>query len=142
MRHLETLAILGLALGVASAQVVVDRMPCDAEHIKPNFEVDVETRVRGRLTDQTGAPFSRSRIKLRKYRTEQEQTGFLSADTDADGNFDLGTVQPGKFRLVAAPHRGFAQPERLRCVKHPDCMLNIVLKVNGTDLPFAHCPIR
>ena len=73
-----------------------------AEHIKPNLELDRTTRVSGRVIDQSGAPFKKSRIELRKYMSEERQITAKTVLTDQNGKFDLDATKPGKYRLLAS----------------------------------------
>jgi hypothetical protein len=43
---------------------------------------------------------------------------------------------------LASPNRAFAQPEKLDCYERRNCNLEIVLKANGTDRPYAGCTVR
>ena len=113
-----------------------------AEHIAPNLKLDQTTRVKGRVVDQTGAPFKKSRVELRKYMSEKRQIAMKTVLTDEDGRFQLGSIKSGKYRLLPSPSRAFRQPELLDCPNRPDCQLNITLVVNPTDLPESNCPIR
>src|ERR1700716_2425609 len=97
------------------------------------------TKVGGNLTDQTREPFRNSPIELRFFVSESEQITASKLATDADGNFDLGVVKRGDYRLLLSPHRGFTQPAKLECSSN-DCTLNTVLIVNPTDGLGAGCP--
>jgi hypothetical protein len=111
------------------------------EQIQPNLNLKEDTRVRGRLTDQTTQPFRNSPIELRLFVSESEQITANKVSTDGNGNFDLGVVKQGNYRLLLSPHRGFKQPAKLECWSS-DCTLNNVLIVNPTDALGAGCPIR
>jgi len=113
-----------------------------AEHIKPNLELDRTTRVTGRVIDQSGAPFKKSRVELRKYMSEERQIAVKTVLTDQDGRFDLGAIKSGRYRFLPSPSRAFQQPERLDCSNRANCQLDITLKANPTDLPESSCPIR
>lgn len=115
------------------------------EPIHPNFTPAEDVVVRGRITDQTTAPFQNSPIELRRFISERKQVTVKKVSTDADGKFDLGLVKHGDYRLLLSPHRGFKQPEKLECSSIPptrDCTVDAVLIVNPTDGPAAGCPIR
>ena len=111
------------------------------EPVQPNLNLKEDTRVRGHLTDQTREPFRNSPIELRFFVSESKQITASKLATDADGNFDLGVVKRGDYRLLLSPHRGFKQPAKLECSSN-DCTLNTVLIVNPTDGLGAGCPIR
>jgi hypothetical protein len=111
------------------------------EQVQPNLNLKEDTRIRGRLTDQTKEPFRNSPIELRLFVSESKQITASKVSTDGDGNFDLGVVKRGDYRLLLSPHRGFKQPARLECLSS-DCTLNTVLIVNPTDALGAGCPIR
>ena len=139
--------ILGALLTASFAQTVV--LPsgspsnnCESEPVDPNLVVTQTTQVEGTIQDQTGAPLTDSPVRLRKYVSARKQNESRITSTDSAGRFDLGNVKPGKYRLLASPHRGFAQPAELKCSAEKSCSLKIVLKVNPTDLPYAGCPIR
>jgi hypothetical protein len=63
------------------------------------------------------------------------------ASTDGDGNFDLGVVKRGDYRLLLSPNRAFKQAEKLKCWSK-DCTLDVVLIGDPTDQLTANCPIR
>jgi hypothetical protein len=119
------------------------------EPLKPNLVLSSDTAIHGTIRDQTKAPFSNSPIQLRKYISETKQVPIKTVQTDAQGNFDLGVVKAGKYRLLLSPNRDFAQPQRLECSAR-ECNLDVTLAANGTDLvtaipPYsviANCPIR
>jgi hypothetical protein len=112
------------------------------EPIHPNFTPADDALVRGRITDQTTAPFQNSPIELRRFISERKQVIVKKVSTDADGKFDLGLVKHGDYRLLLSPHRGFKQPEKLECSSTRDCTVDAVLIANPTDGPAAGCPIR
>jgi hypothetical protein len=111
------------------------------EKIRPNLKLREDTSVRGHVADQTAVPFRNSPIELRRFISEAKQTIVRKASTDADGNFDLGTVQRGDYRLLLSPHRGFKQPDKLAC-RAKDCVLDVSLIANPTDQLAVSCPIR
>jgi hypothetical protein len=111
------------------------------EHIRPNLMLIGDTRVQGRVTDQTTAPFRKSPIELRRFISENDVMTVKKSTTDSEGRFDLGVVKQGKYRLLLSPHRGFKQPDKLEC-DSMDCKIDAVLIANPTDAPTANCPIR
>ena len=111
------------------------------EPIRPNLIVIEDTRVQGRVTDQTTAPFRKSPIELRRFASENDVVTMKKSTTDGEGRFDLGVVKQGKYRLLLSPHRGFKQPDKLEC-DSMDCKIDAVLIANPTDALAANCPIR
>jgi hypothetical protein len=112
------------------------------EPLRPNFAPTEDVHVRGRITDETAAPFQHSPVELRRFTSQRKQVTLKKVLTDDDGNFDLGIVKRGSYRLLLSPNRGFKQPENVECEKAKDCSFNSTLIVNPTDLPTASCPIR
>jgi hypothetical protein len=103
--------------------------------------LEEDTRIHGRLTDESGAPFRHSRIELRSFVSQSEQITVKSIVTDDDGKFGLGVVKQGNYRLLLSPNRGFKQPAKLECLQK-NCTLDTVLMTNPSDMPGAGCPIR
>ncbi len=97
--------------------------------------------VTGQLKEPTGAPFSKSKVELRK-RTKGEYKVYRSVMTDQVEHFDLGMVPVGKYRFLPGPNRGWKQPQNLICSESRSCSLHLVLQLNSTDQPFAACPIK
>jgi hypothetical protein len=60
---------------------------------------------------------------------------------DDEGNFNLGVVRRGNYRLLLSNSRAFRQPETLTCWGKK-CTLETILVVNPTDEPTTNCPIR
>jgi hypothetical protein len=115
---------------------------CSSEVLAPNLTLGKATIISGQVRDDTGAPFRDSKIVLRKLSDSPLQPSYLDVKTDARGTFSFDEAEPGKYRLLATPSRAFAQPAKLDCYEEPDCNLEIVLKANGTDLPYVGCPVR
>jgi len=114
----------------------------DVEKIHPNFEVQGQIHVLGTVRDETTAPFTNSRVELRKYISQRKQVSVRVVSTDSAGRFDLGIVSRGKYRLLASPTRAFKQPAALQCQNIDKCELKITLIVSPTDMPDSQCPIR
>jgi hypothetical protein len=112
------------------------------ETIHPNLELNKSFRVIGTVSDQSGAPLKNSRVELRRYISQRKQVKVKMTTTDADGRFDLGTIEPGRYRLLPSPSRVFKQPSKLQCENEGTCDLKITLVVNATDQPDSICPIR
>jgi hypothetical protein len=137
---------LGLA-GLSAAQLVQigpdDRHYCaKVEHIKPNLHVPSSVQLTGHVEDESGAPFKNSLVELRRYVSEARQVPAANAKTDDNGDFHLGEVSKGVYRLLASPARAFKQPDESWCNSGGQCFLRIILKGNPTDLPASQCPIR
>jgi hypothetical protein len=115
---------------------------CRSEALLPNLILRIATTISGYVKDETGAPFKNSEITLVKASAIPLQPGYLYARTDGDGIFSFDEAEPGKYRLLASPSRAFAQPAKLDCYEKRDCNLEIILKANGTDRPYASCPVR
>ena len=115
---------------------------CSSEVLPPNLVLQTRTVITGDVRDETGAPFKNSVVVLRKVSDSPLQPGQLDAKTDANGAFTFDEAEPGNYRLLASPNRAFAQPEKLDCYERRNCNLEIVLKANGTDRPYAGCTVR
>jgi hypothetical protein len=115
---------------------------CASEVLLPNLTLRRATTISGKVKDEAGAPFKNSEIILRKTSAIPLQPGYLFARTDDDGAFGFDEAEPGDYRLLASPSRAFAQPAKLDCYESRDCNLEIILKANGTDRPYASCPVR
>jgi hypothetical protein len=143
------LGFLMLLLGALTQVVFVGQQPtktemdkfCNSERVRPNLELQHQTRVSGRVTDIAGVPFKNSRVELRRYNSECKQVTITVSTTDDKGDFDLGQVEKGEYRLLASPTRIFKQPEELHCPRK-ECKLTIALQANPTDLPESGCPIQ
>ena len=114
----------------------------EVKKIRPNLELRDQVRVVGTIRDQTTAPLMSSRVELRRYISQRKQVSVRIVSTDGNGDFNLGIVKSGKYRLLASPHRGFKQPSQLKCQNRNTCDLNITLILNPTDMPGAPCPIH
>lgn len=128
-------------INIASGQKT-NEADCSSEELHPNLILRTPTRVTGHVKDETGAPIKNSEIVVRKVSDIPLQPAYLNGKTDADGAFGFDEAEPGKYRLLASLSRAFAQPAKLDCYERRDCDLEIVLKANGTDLPYAGCPVR
>lgn len=128
--------------GVTAASTAKPSAYClQSEQVWPNLALKQETKIRGRITDQSGEPLRHSPIELRSFVSQAEQITLKKLATDNDGNFNLGVLKPGDYRLLLSPNRGFKQPAKLECRKK-NCTLDVVLMVNPTDMPGAGCRIR
>lgn len=111
------------------------------EPLRPNLLLREDSQITGRVSDQSGDVFRNSRIELRRFVSSTNQVLVKNVSTDGDGNFDLGIVKRGDYRLLLSYSRAFQQPEKLSC-GDKECKLEAVLLVNATDLPASVCPIR
>lgn len=116
---------------------------CDkVETIKPNLTLYEEQVVKGRIVDFSGDPFKGTAVELRRLKPHNKHEILKRVTTDQDGNFSLGLLAKGKYRLLASQDRLFKQPDSLVCSPKKDCFLNVKLRVTGTDMPESFCPIR
>jgi hypothetical protein len=100
------LLLVVMLAGPISAQVVLlgpqNLNYCyEVEKIRPNLKLRDQVHIIGTTQDQTTAPFKNSRVELRNYVSQRKQVSVTVVSTDDDGHFDLGTVKPGKYRLLA-----------------------------------------
>jgi hypothetical protein len=148
-----TAFLLPIVLGIAStssAQLV--QIPSDGhpdpnycqnvEDIAPNLTLPRKAIMSGQIRDASLAPIAHSKVALRHYVSNAVQTPVAIVETDGTGHFIFGPAEPGEYRLLASPARWAAQPEKLNCPATGERRLDIVLKINGTDLPLSQCPIR
>jgi len=139
-------AVLFLCSVATSAQLAIvgrdDPNYCANLRVKPNLHLPASLKLKGKVTDQTGVPFKNSPVTLRRYVSETEQTTIAKATTDSEGNFSLGTVGKGEYRLLASSTRAFKQPAEMWCRPDVECVLEITIEVNPTDLPDSQCPIK
>jgi len=127
--------------GVSSAQNV-GNWPCPEENLQPNLTLKKNVHVCGVLKDPTGAAFETSKVLLGKQTQKGKFVEYRSALSDKDGHFDLKIVEPGKYRLLPGPNRGWKQPKGINCGELSDCEIKLVLEPNPTDMPFAQCPVQ
>jgi hypothetical protein len=120
------------------------QIPCKEETVQPNLEMKTKQLVSGHLKDPSGAVFENSKVLLRRQDGTGRFVDYRSVVTDKDGRFDLKEVEPGKYRFLPGPNRGWKQPKNVSCSNGSkrDCELNLVIDVNPTDQPFAGCPIQ
>ncbi len=144
------LAIFVLLCGAHAQDEVKPRViepwqiPCGEELVRANLELRSRGRVFGRLTDPSGAPLKDSGVLLRRQSEKGKLVDYGSTSTDKGGRFDLKLVEPGKYRFLPGPNRGWKQPKIVSCDhgSKGDCELNVVVALNPTDQPFAGCPIQ
>lgn len=113
------------------------------EKIQPNLELRKSVHLTGTVKDIVGAPIPNSTVELRTYISESKQVTLKNVPTNAYGRFDLGTIKPGRYRLLPFPTRAFQQPVKLECpAGESTCDLKIALRANITDQPDSGCPIQ
>jgi hypothetical protein len=137
-------AVVLIAASGAFAQQVVgpEQIPCSEEIVRLNLELREKRKVSGELRDQTGTPFSNSKVLLSVDDAKGKFVLYRSVLTDKNGRFDLGLVDAGKYRFLPAPNRGWKQPREVTCTGEHACAINLDLQLNPSDQPFAGCPIR
>ena len=114
---------------------------CKNRQVKPNLRVQKPTHLYGVLSDQTGAPFKRSNVELRRWISLSNQVLLKVVQTDDKGHFDIGEVTAGQYRFLPSATGAFKQPETLSCPLS-ECRVELVLQANPTDIPESVCPIR
>ena len=141
---MKTLLAILILVSSMSSQVVIEpwQILCREELVKPNLEIIVRQRITGVLKDVTGVAFEKSVVILRKQNSDGNLVDYRTVVTNANGEFDLKIVDPGQYRFLPAPNRGWKQPSRVTCGGTPECQIKLVLELNPTDHPFAGCPIR
>jgi hypothetical protein len=110
--------------------------------VPPNLTLAKAMRVKGVLRDPTGAVFAPIErgtiIQLREWETSK----VLRSDTIRDdGSFELGLVQPGKYRLVIGVFEegkirslhGFMQLLGTKCDGGEECVIAAPLLTESTD---------
>jgi hypothetical protein len=119
------------------------------ENIQPNLVLKNSVHLMGTVLwsvnqpEEFVEPIKYSRVELRKYISQRKQVTLKVVVTDANGHFDLGTVEPGKYRLLPSPTRASKQPAKLECPPgESTCDLKIGVRLNATDQPDAACPIQ
>jgi hypothetical protein len=127
---------------VAQTVIAPWEIPCREEQVQPNFELKVRNHVSGEIRDPTGATFQGSGVILRKQIEKGRFADYRTVSTDKNGHFDLKSVDPGKYRFLPGPNRGWRQPKEVVCGSSVDCEIKLTLEPSPTDQPFAGCPIR
>jgi hypothetical protein len=144
----RAIALFGLLVAFPLVARVAHTASNDADYcykiekIRPNLRLSKPTQILGTLSDNALALMPNSRVELRKYISERQQVSVKVVFTDGSGRFDLGIVKPGEYRLLAAPLRAWAQPDKLSCTGSDTCELKIALVANPSDTSISSCPIR
>ena len=142
---LLNLMILGSS-GLVVCQLVQVGPPdphyCDNERVQPNLRLTTPAHISGEVLDASDAAFNDTRLELRKHESgsKREWKPYRSVMTDAQGHFDLGSVNSGQYRLLV-PQRAWIQPEDLACPRSA-CSLHIVLRPAPTDSLYSTCPVK
>ena len=139
-----SIAIVVSCAPLASAQKVSMpwEIPCDKERVQPNLVLKSNKHVYGELKDPTGAVFEKSKLVVRRQAKKGQFIDYRITLTDASGRFDLKSVEPGLYRFLPGPNRGWKQPKEVSCSESSECEIKLVLDLNPTDQPFAQCPIK
>jgi hypothetical protein len=140
LRFIGLISVVVVLASVTVGQNVGD-WACENEDARPNLELKERSKVFGQLNDPTGAPFGDSKVVLRR-RVGNKFVERRVVKTDASGRFDLGVVDPGSYRFLPGPNRGWKQPKAVECGGSSGCEIKLVLELNPTDQPFAQCPIK
>jgi hypothetical protein len=109
-----------------------DPQVCENVKVHPNLVLDVAVDLGGHVEDPSGAALVHKRIEVRKYISEVKQSSFRQVQTDGNGDFSVGVLPAGKYRLLIFA-RGFKQPRDLQCKSGKICKLNVVPAVAPTD---------
>jgi hypothetical protein len=121
---------------------------CREEPAPANLIVSKQQRIRGVLLDESGAVFvfENTFVQLRDAKTRQVLRQVLA---NPKGEFELGVVTGGSYRLVAVHRRRDGvltrlplteQPGLMTCSGDEDCKITAVQKIHGTDNPIDSCP--
>jgi hypothetical protein len=131
----------------ASGQVVAigpsDPKYCEkVEQVSPNLVLSHSAHVYGVITDFAKIPIANKQVLLKTYQSSSAPTTARETTTDDRGQFDLGEVNSGSYRLLASSTRAFRQPEKLECPVGDQCNLVIRLVAPTTDGADSVCPVK
>jgi hypothetical protein len=82
-------------------------------------------------------------------RNQETRAVVVHAKVDKEGQFDLGLIAAGKYRLIAAREKPNGklermalanQPSPMSCIGDSACRVVAIQHLHGTDLPFEFCP--
>jgi hypothetical protein len=149
----KVVALIALMFGSTAAfgQLVCTGDACSCENEKvppPNLSISQSVHVTGRLIGANGYPFVFENTVV-QVRTIQEKRVIVTTTVDSLGEFDLGIISAGQYRLIAARRLQNGQLERqpladqpkpMSCSGRSDCSITAVQHFHGTDLPFEFCP--
>ncbi len=129
------------------------RETCDAEETPPNLFVDKPVKLKGVLLDETGARviFEKSVPEIKtviQVIDPKKGSVLVSVPLGIDGEFDLGLVPAGVFRIIAVWAKDgkyqrlplAEQPKAMKCSKADRCWVYAVVHFHGTDNPIDSCP--
>jgi hypothetical protein len=146
-------AFIAVLFGYSAAfgQLVCTGDACSCENEKtppPNFSVSQSVHVTGKLVAESGYPFVFENTVV-QVRTPKEKRVLVTATVDSLGQFDLGIIPAGEYRLIAARRLQNGklgrqpladQPKAMSCSGVSNCSITAVQHLHGTDLPFEFCP--
>jgi hypothetical protein len=138
---------------LAVGQLVCAGDACSCENEKtppPNLSVSATVHVIGNLIEeQSKAPFVFENTVV-QVRTIKDRHVIATSTVDSNGKFDLGSIPPGQYRLIAARRLQDGKLERQPLADQPkpmscsgalsDCAITAVQHLHGTDMPFEFCP--
>lgn len=134
--------LCGLAFGQLVHIGPVNSRACEEVKVQPNLILSRSIPVEGHVEDASGAVVANTRLELRTYKSALEQTALRRAQTNANGDFSLGAIPAGRYRLLFFLP-GFKQATTLKCSKGGSCTLSIRLETAPTDtFPESVCPPR
>jgi len=155
MRELLLIALLGssgllfsqtICTGTAEQCREAQTRLCAEEKTPGNFELSDSRFVEGTVIDQAGAKFETGvAVELRSPKSGE----ILRSAQVSNGDFSLGQIQPGFYRLIVVKTGGsgvkrlvaFDQPQSLACeAPGPICKLSVMPTVHGTDNLIDSCP--
>lgn len=109
-----------------------DPQLCEKVKVHPNLVLEAAVDVGGHLEDPSGAALVHTHLEIRKYISEIKQTSFRQLQTDGNGDFSVGVLPAGKYRLLIFA-RGFKQPRNFQCKSGKTCKVNVVPEIAPTD---------
>ncbi len=121
---------------------------CKTETAPPNLYVAAPAKIGGTLLDESGAPVVFGDRTIVQVRNAESGKVLHSASVNHRGQFDLGTVTAGTFRLIVAiqVHGGVLvrppsvdQPPRIDC-SGGECNLRVILHKQDSADSFLSCP--
>jgi hypothetical protein len=127
-----------------------DACACDKEKaLETNFDVEKPVHVTGVLIEaasQLPFVFDDTIIEVRRPET---RTVIVHVKVNKEGQFNLGLLPAGKYRLIAAREKQNGklermpladQPAPMSCTGDSSCKVLAIQHLHGTDLPFEFCP--
>ena len=114
---------------------------CKRYYVKPNLTIAAGTHLSGFIEDASGAALSMLKVELRRWISPKRQDSIRMVMTDANGFFDAGEIEKGRYRLLPSPVNYMRQPEPFECPDR-ECEPHITLRPTPTDTVEAMCPVR